>query len=163
MFKIKLLILLLINLTIFGCTKNTKKAVNTFNVGYIESDVDGLIAYNFFESHLNSFSALNNQSKFKIYGTISHSGDLYITNINNTSDREKITSTLEISITNNDCIVYKSINSIAQFYLIASSTKFKSNTDAIKKIKTDNTELLVKNVINEILDSKLNCIDDSKS
>ena len=71
MFKIKLLILLLINLTIFGCTKNTKKAVNTFNVGYIESDIDGLIAYNFFESHLNSFSALNNQSKFKIYGTIS--------------------------------------------------------------------------------------------
>ena len=87
---------------------------------------------------------------------------MYITNINNTSDREKITSTLEISITNNDCIVYKSINSIAQFYLIASSTKFKSNTDAIKKIKTDNTELLVKNVINEILDKKFKCIDDSK-
>ena len=63
MFKIKLLILLLINLTIFGCTKSTK-AVNTFNVSYIESDIDGLIAYNFFESQ-NSFSALNNQSNSK--------------------------------------------------------------------------------------------------
>ena len=126
MFKIKLLILLLINLTIFGCTKNTKKAVNTFNVGYIESDIDGLIAYNFFESHLNSFSALNNQSKFKIYGTISHSGDLYITNINNTSDREKITSTLEISITNNDCIVYKSIILLHNFILLHQAQNLKA-------------------------------------
>ena len=46
MLKIKLLILLLINLTILVVQK-TKEAVNTFNVGYIESDIDGLIAYNF--------------------------------------------------------------------------------------------------------------------
>jgi len=163
MFRIRLLILLLINLSIFGCTKKPIDQINTFRVGYIETDIDGQIAHNFFETHLNSFSALDQYSKLKIDGKINHSGDLFITNIDNTSNREKITSTLKISISNGDCNVYVSSSSVSQFYLIASSTKFKSNTAAIKKIKSDNTEILVKNIINKILDKKFNCIDDNQS
>jgi hypothetical protein len=161
MLRIKLLILLLINTAIFSCTKISRNHINEFNVGYIEGDIDGLIASNFLENHLNGFSALNKKSKFIINGKISHSSDLYITNIDNTSNRERIKTNLNITITDNICIVYSSSTSVSEFYLIAPSTKFKSNTLAIKDIKNNNTEYLVKNLINEILDKKLDCINDN--
>jgi len=136
----------LVNAAVYIFQKNALK-------GFISKTKTTDIAKNLFPWML--------QSKLKINGKISHSGELFITNLDNTSDREKILSTLEVSINNKECKVYKSTNSISQFYLIASSAKFKSNTAAINKIKSDNTEILVKNIINDVLDKKLDCINDN--
>ena len=81
-----------------------------------------------------------------------HKPDLYITNIDNTSDRQKISSSLSIRIINNQekCILLNYNNNVSQFYIYASGDKFLSNQRANKKIKKDNTEALVKNFVNKL-------------
>ena len=78
--------------------------------------------------------------------------NLFITNIDNTSDREKINTKLSIKIIKrgSNCIVFNDEISVSQFYIYASSDKFLSNQVAVKKIKKDNTESTVRQFINKL-------------
>ena len=88
MSKIKLLILLLINFLFLSCN-NTINDRNKFAVSYIGGEYDGLVFRNLLHSHLNSFKMLDSDSDFIIVASIDHSTDIFITNIDNTSDRKK--------------------------------------------------------------------------
>jgi hypothetical protein len=57
---------------------------------------------------------------------------------------------VEIYDQKNECIVYKWDNEVEQFYIYASNEKFLSNQTASEKINYDNTEQLIKNLINKI-------------
>ena len=87
-----------------------------------------------------------------IKASISHDEDVYITNIDNTSDRTRVDSSLFLSIMNRieKCNIYKDSYQVSQFYIIASGNKFLSNQVAVKKIKKDNTEALVKKFISNL-------------
>ena len=94
----------------------------------------------------------NQNSNIEIKANISHSTNLYITNIDNTSDREKVSTKLSFQVvdTRLNCDLYKDEINISQFYIYASSDKFLSNQTALKKIKKDNTEATVKQLINKL-------------
>ena len=161
MFKIKLLILLLTNFLFISCIKNdTEENSLKFKVGYIAGEYDGLVLKNTLNSFLYSQGIYDESSPYEIKANISHSSNLYITNIDNTSDRERITSTTSIIIIDNlsGCQVYAYKQSISQFYIYASSDKFLSNQVAAKKIKKDNTESTVRQFINKLrkIDSQCN-------
>jgi hypothetical protein len=143
MSKIKLLILLFNFFLITSC---------------VEKSLDLDVSTNLLIVHLDSYQLLNQKSEFKIIGNIKHDTNLYITNIDNTSDRENISSELSLKILDkNNCVVYEFNDYLSQFYLYASSEKFKSNTEAIKKIKFSNSEYLVKQFINDIFGETLIC------
>ena len=159
MFKTKLLILLFSCLFFTSCIETKLNfELNKFTIGQISSDEDGLIVKNLLTIHLNSHQLIDQRSEFKIIGNIKHDTNLYITNIDNTSDRENISSELSLNILDkNNCIVYKFNDTSSQFYLYASSEKFKSNTAAMKKIKFSNTEYLVKQFLHDIYGETLFC------
>ena len=100
-------------------------------------------------------------SNYEIQANIKHITTSYITNIDNTSDREKINTRLSIRIINkqSNCIVYDDEISISQFYIYASSDKFLSNQVAVKKIKKDNTESTVRQFINKIKNLMVSVMD----
>ena len=157
MSKIKLSILLLISFFIFSCTNNQANLSNQkYTIAYIGGGYDGLLLKNYLTSGLKNLNIHSQNSNFEIQANISHSTNLYITNIDNTSDREKINTKLSIKIVNEEsnCIVFNDVINISQFYIYASSDKFISNQAAAKKIKKDNTESAVRQFI-----SKLNKID----
>lgn len=159
MSKIKLLILLLTSF-LFSCTTSYIKENNlNFKLGYIGGEYDGLILSDILESNLNSYGVKDEGSNFEIKATISHNSDIYITNIDNTSDREKIVSYLEVQIINkkSGCVAYKHNDNIAQFYIYASSEKFISNQKAAQQIKFINTENLVRRFMNKIIYAKMDC------
>ena len=56
------------------------------SVAYIGGEYDGLVLSNKLKSYLNGFNMLNNKSNFEIQANISHSTNLFITNVDNTSD-----------------------------------------------------------------------------
>ena len=93
-----------------------------------------------------------NVSDIEINANISHDTNLYITNIDNTSDREKISTKLTVQKINNNlnCDLFKDEINVSQFYVYASSDKFLSNQTAVKKIKKDNTESTVNQFINKL-------------
>ena len=160
MSKIKLSILLLINFFILSCVNNQINHNNQkYSVAYIGGEYDGLLLKNYLINDLKSLNIYDQNSKFEIQATISHSDNLFITNTDNTSDREKISTTLYVTIKNLEkiCKVYKDEISVSQFYIYASSDKFLSNQKAVKKIKKDNTEITVKKLINELLVTKHKC------
>ncbi len=160
MFKIRLLILLLISIFINSCTNNySKQNSQKFSVAYIGGEYDGLMLKSILKNHLNSFDAIDAKSPYEIQASISHSSDLYITNIDNTSNRQKISSSLSIIIFNNleRCILFNYKNKVSQFFIYASGDKFLSNQRAIKKIKKDNAEALVKNFISKLFNVDVNC------
>jgi len=153
MFKIKLLILLLINFLFISCIKTDNFQQSTkFRIGYIAGEYDGLLLKNYLTSYLNGKNLLDIKSAYEIRASISHKDQLYITNIDNTSDREKITSTLSVVIqdTNLDCAIFENKESLSQFYIFASNDFFLSNKTAVKEIKKNNTEELVKNLLKKI-------------
>ncbi len=158
MCKIKLSILLLISFFIFSCTNNQVNHPNQkYSIAYIGGEYDGLLLKNYLKSGLKNLDIHDQNSNLEIQANISHSKNLYITNIDNTSDREKINTTLSIKILNEEsnCIVFNDKIIVSQFYIYASSDKFLSNQTAVKKIKKDNTESTVRQFIN-----KLKKIDD---
>ena len=162
MFKIKLLILLLISVLALSCsTKNIKHKSNSFSLSHIGGEYDGLILSNLLRSHLAGYNSFDPNSNLKIQGSISHSASIYITNIDNTSDREKIETSISIKIydARNKCYVYELNRLISQFYIFASNEKFISNQKASEKIKYGNTEELVKKFINEVLYEDLKCFE----
>ena len=157
MSKIKLSILLLISFFIFSCTNNQVNHSNQkYALDYIGGEYDGLLLKNYLTSGLKNLKILDQNSNFEIQASISHRSNLYITNIDNTSDREKISTKLSIKIEDkkSNCIVFDDEIFVSQFYIYASSDKFLSNQTAFKKIKKDNTESTVKQFLN-----KLNKID----
>ena len=106
---------------------------------------------------------LDKNSEYEIQSSISHSQNVYVTNIDNTSDREKVGSsiTLKIYNKNSKCFVYSYSDDISQFYILASSDSFNSNKKAVEKIKYENTNYFVKNFINLLNNENLTC-DDKK-
>lgn len=160
MFKIKLLILLLINLTIISCTQTRTPAIsNNFSIAYVSGEYDGLLLKNFLTNNLKSLNIYNQNSQYEVQSQIKHKKKIYITNIDNTSDRENITTTLVVKIVdkNEDCTIFKNNFIASQFYIYASSDQFISNQAAVKKIKKDNTEAVVKKFINKLDQIKFQC------
>jgi len=153
MSKIKLSILLLISFLFFSCTKSQVNHSNQkYSLAYIGGEYDGLLLKNYLTNGLKILNIYDQNSNFEIQANISHSTNLYITNIDNTSDREKISTNLSIKIINKelDCISFNDKITVSQFYIYASSDKFLSNQLAVKKIKKNNTESTVKRFINKL-------------
>ena len=162
MFQIKLLILLLINLILFSCTNQNKLSSNyKFSVEYIEGGYDGLIVSNLIKAHLKSYNLLDKKSKLKIEANFAHNDSIFITNIDNTSDRQKVLSNISIKIYDqiDKCYVYFFNEKVSQFFIFAPSEKFISNEKAIKKIKYENSEIILRRFINDILYEELSCIE----
>ena len=160
MFKIKLLISLLISLVVLSCTSIDDQKNNAkFSLGWIGGEYDGLLLYNNLDSHLTSFNMLDNNSRYEIRSSIGHKTGVYVTNIDNTSNRESITSVLNLIIYDKKlkCNAYSYNDRIYQFYIFASNEKFISNKIALKKIKSENTEELVKRFINTLMSEKVKC------
>jgi len=162
MFKIKLLILLLINFLFISCVQQQgQKNDLKFNVSYISGEYDGLLLKNILHSYLNSQGIYDVSSPYEIKANISHESNLYITNIDNTSDRERITSTISIAIKDNlsECQIFSYNRTISQFYIFASNDLFLSNKKAVKEIKKNNTDELVKGFLNKLNHTALHCND----
>ena len=160
MFKIKLLILLLINTFLVSCTSDYKDQNNIkFDIGTIQGEYDGLVLNNLLSTYLKNFNLYSKDSIYEIQANISHSSNLFITNIDNTSDRESLTSGIALKIYNKKekCFTFSYKNEVDQFFIYASSDKFLSNQKAIEKIKQDNTEVLVKKFLNAVLDTEQVC------
>ncbi len=159
MSKIKLLILLLINVSLISCVSNTENFNFKLSVAYIGGEYDGLVLSNQLKSHLNNFGMFDKNSEYEIQANISHTQDLYITNIDNTSDRERVDSSLNVKIFNKElnCITYSNSETVSQFYVLALSDQFISNNTAVEEIKIKNTEYLVKKFVNSLSEEKLVC------
>ena len=153
MSKIKLSILLLISFLIFSCSNNQVNRLNQkYSIAYIGGEYDGLLLRNYLTSILKNLNIHDQNSNLEIQTNISHSTNLYVTNIDNTSDREKINTKLSVKVINKEsnCISFNDEITVTQFYIYASSDKFLSNQVAVKKIKKDNTESTVRIFINKL-------------
>ena len=153
MFKIKLLILLLTSFFINSCINNQTHSFNQkYSLAYIGGEFDGLLLKNYLLSSLKNLNIYDPNSKYEITANINHGSNIYITNIDNTSDREKINTSLSFQIINtvDNCQLASDQISVSQFYIYASGDKFLSNQTALRKIKKDNTESLVKKFISKL-------------
>ena len=159
MFKIKLLILLLISYSLASCISNNRENDFKISVAYIGGEYDGLVLSNLLSSQLNNFGMLDKNSIYEVQANIFHSRNLYITNIDNTSDREKIDSSVNMKIYNKElkCFTHIYSETISQFYILASSDQFISNSTAVEEIKTENTEYLIKKFINSLSKDAFDC------
>ena len=160
MSKTKLLILLLISICISACiNKKLEKNRLDFQVGYISGGYDGLQLSKQLKSNLQHFGIFNSNSTNIIEANIKHKASVFITNIDNTSEREKIVSGLSVKIYNQgqECYVYNYTNEVSQFYIYSPADKFISNKSAVTKIKKTNLDRLVKNFINQLIYAELNC------
>ena len=161
MSKIKLSILLLISLFIINCSSsnNLIKNNNEYSLEYIGGGYDGLVLKKQLTSMLRGFRSFDQNSKKTIKAEINHETEIFVTNIDNTSDRERVMTTLQVRVYNKelDCVIFKFNDEISQFYIYASSEKFLSNTKAVESIKYNNTEELVRNFINDLSKIKSGC------
>ena len=162
MFKIKSLILLLSSLVFLSCSSNQPNSQLKLLLDILwrvrRAYVNKSIKFT-----LKNIGMLDENSVYKIQSSISHSQNVYVTNIDNTSDREKVGSsiTLKIYNKNSKCFVYSYSDNISQFYILASSDSFNSNKKAVEKIKYENTNYFVKNFINLLNNENLK-FDDKK-
>ena len=153
MSKIRLSILLLISFFISSCTNHQNNHSNQkYSLSYVRGEYDGLLLKNYLISSLKNLDIHDEDSNFEIKADVSHSSILYITNIDNTSDREKINTQLTIQILDksSNCEVFRNEIHVSQFYIYASSDRFLSNQEAVKKIKRDNTKSTVRKFINKL-------------
>lgn len=156
MFKIKLLISLLISLILFSCVnidiQNDKHSNIKYSIGYIGGGYNGLVLKNLMTSHMTSIDLLDPNAKIEIIPSISTSKNVYITNIDNTSDREKIINNLNVKIIDKDqnCLLSEYNESASQYYIYASGEKFLSNKNAINRIEFENIENLIKDFIYDL-------------
>ena len=159
MFKIKLLILLLISYSLASCISNKRENDFKISIAYIGGEYDGLVLSNLLSSQLNNFGMIDKNSSYEVQASISHSQNLYITNIDNTSDREKIDSFVNIKILNIElnCFTHSYSETISQFYVLASSDQFISNSTAVEEIKIENTNYLVKKFVNSLSEDAFVC------
>ena len=160
MFKIKLSILLLISFFSYSCTNNQINSSNQkYSLEYIGGGFDGLLLKNYLLVSLKNLDIYDSNSNYKIKANISHESNLFITNLDNTSDREKISTKLTFQITDTffNCQVLSDEINISQFYVYASSDKFFSNQTAVKQIKKVNTESSVKQLISKLITMRNKC------
>jgi len=153
MFKIKLLILLLISFIFLSCTKDVQNQNRiNYSLSYIGGEYEGLVLKNLLINNLSSLNLYGDSAIYVLKPSISHSSSLFITNIDNTSDRIKVTSKLIIEVVDKrfNCVTQRFEESVSQFYIFAESDKYISNNRAEKKIKEENTEALVKEFINKL-------------
>ena len=162
MSKIKLSILLLISLFIINCSSsnNLPKNNNKYSLEYIGGGYDGLVLKKQLTSMLRGFRSFDQDSKKTIKAAIKHETEIFVTNIDNTSDRERVMTILKVGVYDKelDCVIFEFNNEISQFYIYASSEKFLSNTKAVESIKYNNTEELVKNFVNDLTKIKSGCL-----
>ena len=159
MFKIKLLILLLFSIVLISCSSNKNQNNVKLSVGYIGGEYDGLMLSNQLKGNLSNFAMYDKNSEFEIQANINHSNNVFITNIDNTSDRERITSSIDVKIYNkaNKCHGYSFATSVSQFYILASSDKFTSNKAARDEIKFSHTENLIRQFIHDVNSKSFDC------
>ena len=165
MYKIKLLILLLISINIISCSQKNLNNNISYSIGYIGGEYDGLILSNLLTTYMQSSNIYDQTSRYELEASISHNTDVFITNIDNTSDRENITSDLSIKIIDKrfKCEAFLYNDQLSQFYIYASSEKFMSNQKALEEIKFNNTEELIRKFINKINSIKLSCVSKYRS
>ncbi len=161
MSKIRLLILSLTSILLFSCTSSQNENKIKLSISYIGGGYNGLMLSNKLKSHLNNLNMLDDRSKFQIEASISHTTNLYITNIDNTSDRERVDSSINLKIYDSelDCYTYEYEDNLSQFYVLAAGDKFISNKNAEEKIKEENVDYFIKVFINNLNNSKFNCND----
>ena len=160
MFKIKLLIFLLASFIFLSCAKDSIKNNDIkYSIGYVSGEYDGLILKNLLKNYLLNYDLYDEKSNFEIKPSISHASNVYITNIDNTSDRTRMVSNLSIDITDNEnvCSIYKFHKNISQFYVLADSSTYISNKSAFEKTKDENTDSLVKYFINDLNKKENRC------
>ena len=158
MFKIKLLILLLSSILV-NCATSPKVNNPKLDLNYISGGVDGVIMNNMLTNILQNYGLYDGNSKFKLDASISHKNDFFITNIDNTSERNLVSSSLRINIIDqvDNCEIYQSNNEISQFYIVVSTKQFTSNDAAQEKIKKENTENLIKLFLEDYLFNTYDC------
>ena len=153
MFKIKLSILLLTSIFFYSCT-NTQihSSDQKYSLEYIGGGYDGLLLKNYLLGNLKNLDIYDPNSNFKIKANISHRSNIYITNIDNTSDRERIITELSFQVIDSvsKCQILNEQIEVSQFYIYASSDKFLSNQTALRKIKKNNTESSASRFINKL-------------
>lgn len=162
MFRIRLLIFLPISFLIISCVQNHEKQNSlNYDIDYIGGEYDGVNLKNILFNYLKSFKIYDDNSDLIIQSKISHKNRLFVTNIDNTSDREEISTSINFKVFDqkNNCPIYNEKYETSQFYVFASSEKFLSNKLAVKKIKTDNTETLIKKFINKLFLLDRKCIE----
>lgn len=159
MYRIKLLILLLVNFFLYSCATTHITHNSKFSISYIGGEYDGLILKNYLEGHISSLDLLDQNSPYEIRANFNITKNVYITNIDNTSDRENITTTIYFSIydKDEDCLIYNDTYVASQFYIYVSSDKYFSNRTALEKIKKENSEALVKEFISKIQKIEMKC------
>ena len=160
MFKIKLSILLLISFFSYSCTNNQINSSNQkYSLEYIEGGFDGLLLKNYLLAGLKNLDIYDSNSNYKIKANISHDSNLFITNLDNTSDRERISTKLTFQITDSssNCQILSDEINISQFYIYASSDKLLSNQTAVKNIKKVNTESSVRRLISKLTTMSNKC------
>ena len=150
MFRIKLLILLLLSIIQINCTSKINN--DDFLIGYISGSYEGLLFKNTLEANLRGLNSYNQNSSLIIEGSISHNDEIYITNIDNTSQRERVSSNINMQIYNKElkCNVYTYVNNVSQFYIYSSGTYFLSNKKAREDIIKENTNILSVKFVNSI-------------
>ena len=154
MFQIKLLILLLTSSFLYVNCSSQKLTNNyTYKVNYISGGVDGLNLSNILINNLKVSGLYDDRSEWIIDANIGHSTDLFITNTNNTSDRERVNSSMEIIISKSndlDCQVYRKSFLVNQFYIMTENKFYISNISALNEIKYQNTEILVQYLLEHL-------------
>jgi len=120
---------------------------------------------NYLLSSLKNLDIYDPNSIYEIEVNINHDSNIYITNIDNTSDREKIKTSLSFQIINtfDNCKLASDQISVSQFFIYASGDKFLSNQTALTKIKKDNTASLVKKFIRKLRTIGNKCDEPKKS
>ena len=149
----------MINFFLTSCVSNNQLNDKKLSVSYIGGEYDGLLLSNTLTSYLNSLNMLDRDSNYEIKASISHSNSLFVTNIDKTSDRERITSVINIKIFDKEknCFTYSFKNDVSQFYILAPSDKFMSNKRALEEIKLESTEYLTKKFINDLSEDSFAC------
>ena len=153
MFKIKLSILFLTSFFFYSCTNNLiNSSDQKYSLAYIGGGFDGLLLKNYLLSNLKNLDLYEPNANYQIKANISHSSNVFITNIDNTSDRERINTTLSVQIIDafSQCELFNEQIDVSQFYIYASGDKFLSNQIAVREIKKDNTESSVSRFINKL-------------
>ena len=162
MSKIKLLTLLLISFFFLSCSSINYQAENNhkYSLDYISGGYDGLVLKKQLISKLRGFNSYDQNSIRSIQSEITHSTEVFVTNIDNTSEREEVISSLKIRIfdTKLNCVIFGFEDQISQFYVYASSEKFLSNKKALETIKFNNTEELVNSFMNSLAKVKFGCL-----
>ena len=157
MYKIKLLILFLVSFILVSCTKNNYSQTK-FTVVSSGDDLDYNIS-NTLIQYLDSMNMYDSTNyDFKIDFSSNFKQDTFITNIDKTTDRSKISFNIEYRVTKKfrdfTCPVfiqkYKKVSS----YIYASGEYNRSNEAAEREIKNNLIDLTTNDFIDDLLDNK---------